>query len=89
MHFKHSGVLKLSNSTYFKSIHDPSVHMSKPVTSSKHFAIMNMDFLSLIWGRISAPFQFKNEQKRPKMVNIIPNFLALHFGEISWKSKQK
>ena len=32
-------------------------------------------------GRISAPSQFKNEQKLPKMVYIIPNFLAIHFGE--------
>ena len=31
-------------------------------------------FLGLIWGRISTPSQFKNEQKLPK-------FLVLHFGE--------
>ena len=37
-------------------------------------------FLGLIWGRIMAPIQFKNEQKLPKMVYIIPNFLFLHFG---------
>ena len=35
---------------------------------------------SLIWGRISVPSQFKNEQKLAKMVYIIPNFLVLHFG---------
>ena len=38
-------------------------------------------FLGLIWDQISAPSQFKNEQKLPKMVYIIPNFLVLHFGE--------
>ena len=38
-------------------------------------------FLGLIWGRISAIYQLKNEQKFPKMVYIIPNFLILHFGE--------
>ena len=27
------------------------------------------------------PPQFKNEQKLPKMVYTIPNFLVLHFGE--------
>ena len=37
-------------------------------------------FLSLIWGRISTPSQFDNEQKLPKKVHIIPNFLILHFG---------
>ena len=30
--------------------------------------------LGLIWSRISAPSQFKNKQKLPKMYNIIPNF---------------
>ena len=28
-------------------------------------------FLGLIWGRIGAPFQFKNEQKDPKMVGFL------------------
>ena len=32
------------------------------------------DFPRLIWGRILALSQFKNEQKLPKMVYIIPNF---------------
>ena len=36
-------------------------------------------FLVLLWGQISAPSQFKNEQKLPK--NINSNFLVLHFGE--------
>ena len=39
------------------------------------------DFPGLIWGRISDPSQFKNQQIRPKMLYIIPNFLVLHFGE--------
>ena len=38
-------------------------------------------FLGLIWGQIWASSQFKNEQKLPKMVLIIPNFLVLHCGE--------
>ena len=36
-------------------------------------------FLGLIWGQISAPSQFKNEQKLPKFVYIIPNFSFLLF----------
>ena len=32
-------------------------------------------------GLIIGPFPIKNEQKPLKMVYIIPNFLALHFGE--------
>ena len=42
-------------------------------------------FLGLIWGQIPAPSQLKNEQKLPKMVYIIPNFLVLHFGETFMK----
>ena len=38
-------------------------------------------FLGQICGRILAPIQLKNEQKLLKIVKIIPNFLALHFGE--------
>ena len=38
-------------------------------------------FLGLIWDRITAPSQFINEQKFPKMVYIIANFLVLQFGE--------
>ena len=38
-------------------------------------------FLGLIWGRISAPSQFKNEQKLPKAMYIIIPFLVLHFSE--------
>ena len=45
--------------------------------------------LGLIWGGISAPTQFKNEQKLPKMVYIIPNFLVLHFGENFMKIRTK
>ena len=36
-------------------------------------------FLGLIRGQISAPSQFKNEQKLPEMVFIITNLLVLHF----------
>ena len=46
-------------------------------------------FLGLIWGRISASTQFKNEQKLPKIVYIIPNFLVLHFGEKITKMRTK
>ena len=44
-------------------------------------------FLGLIWDRVSAPSQFKNEQKLPKMVYIIPNFLVLQFDENFMKMK--
>ena len=33
--------------------------------------------------------QFKNEQKLPKMVYIIPNFLVLHFGKNFMKIQTK
>ena len=46
-------------------------------------------FLGLIWGRISAPSQLKNEQKLPKMAYIILNFLVLHFGENFMKIRTK
>ena len=46
-------------------------------------------FLGLIWGRILAPSQFKNEQKLPKMVYIILNFLVLHFGGYYMKIQAK
>ena len=46
-------------------------------------------FLDLIWGWISAPSQFKNEQKLPKMVYIVPNFLVLHFCENFMKIRTK
>ena len=44
-------------------------------------------FLGLISYRATS--QFKNEQKIPKTVYIIPNFLVLHFGENFMKSEQK
>ena len=47
------------------------------------------DFPDLAQGWILAPSQLKNEQKRPKMVYIIPNFLDLHLVKISWKSEKK
>ena len=46
-------------------------------------------FLGLILGRISPLTQFKNEQKLPKRVYIIPNFLVLHFGENFMKIRTK
>ena len=46
-------------------------------------------FLGLIWGRLMASSQFKNEQKLPKMVYIIHNFLVLHFGENFMKIRSK
>ena len=46
-------------------------------------------FLGQILGLISALFQLKNEQKLPKMVYIIPNFLLLHFGENFMKIRTK
>ena len=45
-------------------------------------------FLGLIWGRITAPSQLKNEHKLPKMESIIPNFLVLHFGENFMKTEK-
>ena len=35
------------------------------------------------------PFPIQNEQKLPKMVYIIPNFLVLHFGENFMKIQTK
>ena len=50
----------------------------------------NRDFPKSDLGPNIGPFQFKNEQKLPKMVYIIPNFSVLHFGEnFSWKCEQK
>ena len=40
-------------------------------------------------GRIMAPSQFNKEQKLPKMVKIIPNFLVLQFGENFMKIRSK
>ena len=39
-------------------------------------------FPGLIWGRISAPSQFKNDQN-------LPEFLVLHFGEYFTKIQEK
>ena len=47
------------------------------------------DFQSLIWGQISTLSQLKNEQKLPKVVYFIPNFLVLHFGEKSTNIRTK
>ena len=43
----------------------------------------------LIWSGISAFSQLRNKQKLPKMVDIIPNFLVLHFGEHFMKIRTK
>ena len=51
--------------------------------------IVTRIFLVLIWGRISAPSQFKHKQKLPRMVFIIHNFLVLHFGENFMKIRTK
>ena len=61
--------------------------ISKKVNS--HAETYAVIFLGLIWGRILAPSKFKNEQKLPKMVYIIPNFLVLHFGEKFMKIQTK
>ena len=45
--------------------------------------------LGLIWGWISAPPHLKNEQKLPKMVVNISNFLVLHSHEKIIESDQK
>ena len=46
-------------------------------------------FLGLIWGQISTPSQFKIQQKLPKMVYNIPDFLVLQFGENFRKIRTK
>ena len=43
----------------------------------------------LIWGRISALFQFKNELKTSQNGVFHPNFLVLHFGENILKTGTK
>ena len=40
------------------------------------FSQTKSEILGLIWGRIG-PSQFKNEQKLPKMVYIIPKVFVL------------
>ena len=46
-------------------------------------------FLDLVWRLISAPSQFKNEQKLPKMEYLIHNSLVLHFCENFMKIQTK
>ena len=48
-------------------------------------------FLGLLWGRILAPSQSKNELKnyQKHVVNIIPNSLALQFGSTFMKIRPK
>ena len=38
---------------------------------------------------MSAPSQFRTEQKHPKIVYIIPNFIVLYFGEHFMKIQTK
>ena len=65
-----------------------SVKIRKVWTSSSDFGIYR-DFHKPIWGRKTAPSQFKKEQKLPKILYIIPNFLVLHFGENFVKIRSK
>ena len=46
-------------------------------------------FRDLFRGQISAPSQFKSEQKLPKIVSNSPHSLAVQFGENSMKIRQK
>ena len=46
-------------------------------------------FLGLFWGRTSARYQSKIEQKLPTIVNNIPNSLALQFGDYFMKIRTK
>ena len=43
----------------------------------------------MIWGRISTPSKFHNEQTLPKLVYIFPNFFVLHSAEIFMKTRTK
>ena len=69
----------------------PSVNTYEPAHEIWYLANMCKAgiFLVLIWGQISAPSQLKNEQKLPKMVFSIPNFLVLNFGEHFMKIRTK
>ena len=53
----------------------------KAYKREKKWVSSTVIFLGLIWGRMSTPSQFKIEQKLPKMVHIIPNYLVLQFSE--------
>ena len=61
------------------------------LTSAVYLRILEASgvFLGLIWGRISATSNFKNEQKLFKMMYVVPNFLLLHFGENFMKIQTK
>ena len=43
----------------------------------------------MIWGRISALSQLKNEQKLPKVASITPNFLIFNFDKNFMKNGTK
>ena len=45
------------------------------------YSYINMDFPRPDLGPNICPFPLKNEQKLPKLVYIISNFLFLHFSE--------
>ena len=46
-------------------------------------------YLGLIQGLISALSLFRNKQKLPKVVHIVPNFLDLHFCDNFMKIRTK
>ena len=66
------------------------VSMQNLVNPKEQFIFLHTGiFIGLIWGQILAPPQLKNEQKLPKMLYIIPNFLVLQFGENLMKIRKK
>ena len=68
---------------YYQSEID-SIQMSTVALSGLIWAqtfCKGRDFPRVDVGMKLAHSQFKNEQKLPKIVYIIPNFLVLHFGE--------
>ena len=77
--------LQLSLRTRFDKFNEKKViaenQCEKHKKSSLHAWEVQGFFLSLIFGRISAPSQLKNRQKLPKIVYIIPYFLVLYFFE--------
>ena len=56
---------------------------------NKFVAKITRDFPRPDLGPNIGPSQFKNEQKLPKMVYVIPNYLVLDFGEIFIKIRTK
>ena len=85
---------KISNTSYRTGIDKQSSLRSDCFFTvwswSSLFAIFTQGF-SEAWFRAKylPSSQFKNEQKLPKMVYIIPNFLVIHFGENLLKIRNK